>query len=185
MLQPLKFDLVCKPFPQGYTFWCHQGETMLGEPILVNGDGITSIENEDPIQIMINDAFGLFVTCTNEESFTSSFEHRDEVEGNVLESQHGGNIMPKDLLDLLKDGDQPLYDGCTKYSKLSFLVKLYHIKVLCQISNKAMDMILKLLHDSFKHANILSSNYDAKNLLNKLGLHYTKIHAFPNNCMLY
>ena len=89
------------------------------------------------------------------------------------------------LKEMYWNHDQPLYDGCKKYSKLSFLGKLYHIKVLCQISNKAMDMILKLLHDSFKHANILSSNYDAKNLLNKLGLHYTKIHAFPNNCMLY
>jgi len=53
----------------------------------VNGDDITNIENEDPMQIMINDAFGLFGTCTNEESFTSSFEHRDEVEGDVLESR--------------------------------------------------------------------------------------------------
>jgi len=44
--------------------------TMSWEPILVNGDDITNIENEDPMQIMINDAFGLFGTCTNEESFT-------------------------------------------------------------------------------------------------------------------
>ncbi|XP_027915007.1 uncharacterized protein LOC114174367 [Vigna unguiculata] len=183
--QEVSDHLVCKPFPQGYTFWCRHRETMSGEHVLVNGEGITNIENKNPMQIMINDAFGLFGTCTNEESFTSSFEHRDEVERDVLESQHGGNIMPKDLFDLLKDGDQPLYDGCTKYSNLSFLVKLYHIKVLCQISNKAMDMILKLLHDSFKHVSIPSSNYDAKKLLNKLGLHYTKIHACPNDCMLY
>jgi len=107
------------------------------------------------------------------------------IEGGVLEPQHGGNIMAQELFDLLKDGEQPLYDGCTQFSKLSFLVKLYHIKVLCRISNKAMDMILELLHDAFKHANIPSSNYDAKKLLNKLGLHYTKIHACPNDCMLY
>ena len=48
-----------------------------------------------------------------------------------------------------------------------------------------MDMILELLHNAFKHGNIPSSNYNTKKLLNKLGLHYTKIHAFPNNCMLY
>lgn len=53
--------------------------------------------------------------------------------------------------DLLKDGEQPLYDGCTEYSKLSFLVKLYHMKVLCRVSDKAMTMIIELLHDAFKH----------------------------------
>lgn len=87
--------------------------------------------------------------------------------------------------DLLKDGEQPLYDGCTEYSKLSFLVKLYHMKVLCRVSDKAMTMIIELLHDAFKHANIPTSNYDAKKLLNKFGLHYTKIHACPKGCMLY
>jgi len=102
-------------------------------------------EYEDPMQIMINDAFGLSNMYTNEESFTSSFEHIDDVEGGVLESQHGGNIMSQELLDLLKDGEQPFYDGCEKFSKLSFLVKLYHIKVFCRISNKAMDMVLHLI----------------------------------------
>ena len=48
-----------------------------------------------------------------------------------------------------------------------------------------MDIILELLHDAFKDANIPSSNYDAKKLLNKLGLHYTKIHVCPNDCILY
>ena len=177
--------MLCKPFPQGYTFWCRHGELISSEPVLVNGYDTTNTEYEDPMQIMINDAFGLFDMYTNAESFTSSFEHRDDVKGGVLESQHGGNIMAQELFDLLKDGEQPLYDGCAKFSKLSFLLKLYHIKVLCLIRNKVMDMILELLHDAFKHANIPSSNYDAKKLLNKLGLHYTKIHACPNDCMLY
>jgi len=90
--------LLCKSFLQGYTFWCCHGE-----PILVNGDGMKNIEYEDPMQIMINDAFGLSNMYTNEESFTPSFEHIDDVEGGVLESQHGGNIMAQELFDLLKD----------------------------------------------------------------------------------
>jgi len=69
---------------------------------------------------MINGAFGLFDMCTNEETFILSFEHTDEVEKCVLESQHRINIMAKELFDLFKDGEQLLYDECIRYSKLSF-----------------------------------------------------------------
>jgi len=48
-----------------------------------------------------------------------------------------------------------------------------------------MNMIIDLLHDSFKHASIPSSNYEAKKLLNKLGLHYNKTHVCLNDYMLY
>ncbi|XP_057437002.1 uncharacterized protein LOC130729311 isoform X1 [Lotus japonicus] len=78
-----------------------------------------------------------------------------------------------------------MYDGCTKYTKLSFLIKLYHIKSLCGVSNKAMDMILALLHDAFEQTNIPSSGYQARKIVDKLCLNYTKIHACPNDCMLY
>ena len=35
-------------------------------------------------------------------------------------------------------------------TKLSFIVKLYHIKRLCRISDKAMTMRIKLLGDVFE-----------------------------------
>lgn len=46
-------------------------------------------------------------------------------------------------------------------------------------------MTIEFLHDAFKHVNIPTSNYDAKKLLNKLCLNYTKIHACFKNCMLH
>jgi len=50
---------------------------------------------------------------------------------------------------------------------------------------KAMSMIIDLLHDAFKHAKILSSFYEMKKIINKLGLNYEKIDVCPNDCMLY
>ena len=97
----------------------------------------------------------------------------------------GPNEETKAFYDLVRDGNQELYEGCTKYSKLSFLVKLYHIKCLCGLSNKAMSMILELLKDAFEHAKIPDSFYEVKKLITKLGLNYTQIHACPNDCMLY
>jgi len=101
------------------------------------------------------------------------------------ESSHAGNDDIGDFVDLMQDGQKSLYEGCDKYSKLSFLIKLYHIKCLCKISDKEMSMILELLADVFEHAKIPRSFYEAKKIINNFGLHYTKIDACPNDCMLY
>ncbi|KAI9112944.1 hypothetical protein K1719_016058 [Acacia pycnantha] len=81
--------------------------------------------------------------------------------------------------------DRPLYQGCQKCSKLSFLIKLYHIKCMCGIIDKAMSMFLELLQDAFPDTDIPSSFYEAKKIINRLGLNYKKIDACPNDCMLY
>lgn len=184
--------LVCKPFPEGYTFWCRHGETLSGESIvcppviqdnLVNEDPMPSDVNEDPMQTMINDAFKFSRMQANEDPFPA--EHKGASEGGMPELHHGAIGGAKEFYDLLRDGEQPLYDGCTNYSKLSLLVKLYHIKCLCRVSDKSMSMIIELLHDAFKHAKIPTPGYEAKKLINKLGLDYTNIHACPNDCMFY
>lgn len=53
------------------------------------------------------------------------------------------------------------------------------------MSDKAMTMILELLKDVFGDAKIPNSFYEAKKIINKLGLGYIKIPACPNDCMLY
>ena len=78
-------------------------------------------------------------------------------------------MMPDEIADYLKfmhDGQQSLYEGCDKYSKLSFLLKLYHIKCLCRMTDKAMSMILELLADAFDYAKIPCSFYEAKKIIN-------------------
>ena len=108
----------------------------------------------------------------------------DDNDGNeVLNNE--ANEESGEFYELLHDVNQKLYKGCKKHSKLSFLVKLYHIKCLCRISNKGMSMILELLKEAFEHANIPSSFYKAKTIINKLGLSYVKIPVCPKNYMLY
>ncbi|KAH0672728.1 hypothetical protein KY290_024954 [Solanum tuberosum] len=46
---------------------------------------------------------------------------------------------------LLKEAECELYPGCKKFSKLSFVVKLLHLKVCNQWSNKSINMLLDLL----------------------------------------
>jgi len=118
-------------------------------------------QNENPVIDMINDVFGM-----NKNEFVETMPNEEYIE-------------------LLIDCNQELYEGCQKYSKLSFLLRLYHIKCLCGMTNKAMTMIFELLTDAFEYAKFPSSFYEAKKVIQKLGLNYTKIDVCPKTCMLY
>ncbi|XP_060186724.1 uncharacterized protein LOC132616141 isoform X2 [Lycium barbarum] len=136
------------------------------------------------MQDMVNDVFNFCGQPVDQEHATS---HGSETEGedNMLPLPDGPNDKAKEFYELMRDGEQELYQGCVKYSKLSFLVRLYHIKCMCGMSDKAMTMIIELLHDAFENAKIPKSFYEAKKTIKKLGLSYNKIHACPNDCMLY
>ncbi|KDO43628.1 hypothetical protein CISIN_1g041832mg [Citrus sinensis] len=65
--------------------------------------------------------------------------------------------------ELVKEVEQPLYPDCEKYSNLSFMVKLMHIKCINNWSNKSFNMLLELLNDAFPMCKKMhTSNYNAK-----------------------
>ncbi|KAM3360098.1 hypothetical protein P3S68_019810 [Capsicum galapagoense] len=49
------------------------------------------------------------------------------------------------IFKLVEDAAQQLYPGCETFSKLSLIVKLFQIKCLYGLSDKAVDSILKLI----------------------------------------
>ena len=69
---------------------------------------------------------------------------------------------------------------------MNFLVRLMHIKVLNNWSNKSFDMLLDLLKDDFPVGSCKpSSFYEAKRKLRDLGLGYESIHACKYDCVLF
>jgi len=46
---------------------------------------------------------------------------------------------------LCVDGLSELYPGCKKISKISFILKILHIKAICNMINKAFDMMIDLI----------------------------------------
>lgn len=90
------------------------------------------------------------------------------------------------LWDLLEDAEKPLYPSCTKYTKLSGLLKLYNVKGRYGWSDKSFSELLICLQDIFPEENLLPlSIYEAKKTMSVLGVQYEKIHACPNDCILY
>ncbi|KAK4411777.1 hypothetical protein Sango_0250700 [Sesamum angolense] len=55
---------------------------------------------------------------------------------------------------LLKDSEEKLYEGCESYSKLTFLVKLLHLKTISGWTNKSFDMLLELLKEAFQGVDV-------------------------------
>lgn len=61
-----------------------------------------------------------------------------------------------------------------------------HVKCINGWSNKSFDTLLEVLKDAFPMCEKLpKSNYDAKKIVRDLGLHYEKIDACMNDCIIY
>ncbi|XP_047259306.1 uncharacterized protein LOC124891639 [Capsicum annuum] len=166
-----------KDFPEHYVTWVMHGELN----VLPNSRNIEVIQDAPPfvnlIDLLINEVFG-GLRHEGVNTGPSQVAGEEETLHDLSDSNN------KDYFELLKEGSEDLYEG-SKYSKLKFLLKLYHIKCLFGLSDKGMTMVLDLLRDAFKFVKIPISFYEAKKIINKLCLDYIKIDACPNDCMLY
>ena len=88
--------------------------------------------------------------------------------------------------NLCNDAEKPLYAECTKYTQLSAVLKLFNVKARNGWIDKSLTELLELLSDMLPKGNTLPTrNYDAKKILCPMGIEYKKIHACPNDCVLY
>ena len=90
------------------------------------------------------------------------------------------------FFDLLKDSDEPLWDGCTNHNKLSFVAQVFTIKSDHGLSEAGYDKIIEWARSILPEGNRLKENfYATKSMMKPLGLGYQKIDMCPNFCMLY
>ena len=113
-----------------YTNWVCHGETLLDNTVRYQAD-IPSVEIDD--QYPHVSSIGMLSELQEADDFDPSAE------------EHGPNSRARDFYRLLEDAERPLYDGCQKVSKLSFLLKLLHIKTMNQMTGRCMDMLLDLI----------------------------------------
>jgi len=110
-------------------------------------------------------------------------------EGNVSEFpnvEEEPNADAARFFDLLKDSDEPLWDGCTNHSKLSVVAQVFTIKSDHGLSEADYDKIIEWARSILPEGNRLKENfYAAKSMIKPLGLGYQKIDMFPNFYMLY
>ena len=82
---------------------------------------------------------------------------------NIKETPTWGPKASTPLNKLWEEAEHELYPGCTKFSKLSFTVRLLHVKSENKLSVKAFDMILQLIKEALPEGEMLpGSYYEAK-----------------------
>ena len=144
-------------FSSSYNRRIHHGENVGGVLLGQTGmhgdrDGCVVNDNyvNDDITVALNE---MHAPINKEHDSNESTSH--EIGRNEKNNDH-----------LFGEAHQALYPGCTKFSALTFLVKLMHIKVLNGWNNKSYDMLLELLLDAFANdTSIPKSHYGVKKML--------------------
>ena len=82
---------------------------------------------------------------------------------------------------------RPLFPGCKpEYTRLSTVIELLKLKASNGWSDKSFTALLGLLANILPEGNVLpSTTYQAKKVLCPLGMEVERIHACPNDCILY
>jgi hypothetical protein len=108
----------------------------------------------------------------------------DRVRGESIDMQQDEEVHKFDKL--LDDTKREVYPGCTNYTLLKFIIEMLNVKVMTNLSNKGLDMILDLLIKLLPKGNLVPrSTYEAKKILRDMGLSYKYIHACKNDYALF
>ncbi|KAI3682163.1 hypothetical protein L2E82_50097 [Cichorium intybus] len=154
--------LICNGFMSKYTCWSRHGEPLI-------------------------DHDTVFPKCNDDETRHSDNDTRDDLEEMLHDLED--NVAEKDykkFQQLFVDSEKPLYAGCTKFTKLSAVLRLFNLKASNGWSDKSFTSLLELLHEMLPEENELPiSLYQAKKLMCPMGMEIERIHACPNDCILY
>ena len=102
-----------------------------------------------------------------------------DVEAESFAEAHGYRSMSS-------DAETPLYSRSTIFTLLSAVLRLMNLKTINGWIAKSLTKLLQLLKHMLPKGNTLPNrNYEAKNILCPIAMEYKKIHACPNDCILY
>lgn len=179
--------LLTRGFKTGYTCWTEHGEEGIMED---DADE----EEEDWNNVVLDGAVqfaGPAADVPDEPTADVSDEPAEETD--LDQMLHDGGRDLTDERDIKKfeqlkvDARTPLYEGCKAGdSRLHSTLTLLQFKARHGLSDTGFDDILSTLKNLLPENNTLpESTYEAKKVVCPLGLEVQKIHACPNDCILY
>jgi hypothetical protein len=152
---------------ENYQYWYAHGEVFvskrrMGETVVVSISNASNVhkaanDNTNPYRNMVIDAMRMN-------------------QGNVSQCpiiEEEPNADATRFFDLLKDSDEPLWDGCMNHSKLSAVAQVFIIKSDHGLSEAGNDKIIEWARSILPEGNSLKENfYAAKSMMKPLGLGY-------------
>jgi len=146
------------------------GETVVGFTSIASNVHEAANDNTKPYRNMVMDAMRM------NQGNVSQYP--------IIEEEHNADTTR--FFDLLKDSNEPLWDGCTNHSKFSVVAQVFTIKLDHGLSEVGYDKIIEWARSILPEGNMLKENFNAtKSIMKPLGLGYQKIDMCPNFCMLF
>ena len=102
-----------------------------------------------------NDESGDNRTYASNDNGTDTYDY-DRVEEIAEALEEDLNDCPKMFERLVSDAEKPLYNGCTKFTRLSAVLKLYNLKAGNGWSDKSFTELLALMKDMLPEDNVLT-----------------------------
>jgi len=166
-------------FDDKYKYWDFHGEGCVDELEFSTERGMHSPRT------LIDDSLDDHITS---DAFPVEDDHVEDVH---VEDDEDAEEVPEigdieRLMQFVEDNKKDLYDGCSSFTRLSFLLRLLHIKTLSGMASEYFEMLLDLLRKVIPTGEkiIPKTFYEVKKIIATLGLDYKKIDACPNDCIL-
>nr|AAM19042.1 putative transposon [Oryza sativa Japonica Group]ABB47166.1 transposon protein, putative, CACTA, En/Spm sub-class [Oryza sativa Japonica Group] len=166
-------------FMKGYTCWVKHGEQELESGASADRSGAYNQEDEDELDMLIPSPLGDEMVDADHDLLQDML---CDVEDPAQNERDGMKFSR-----LVSDSGTPLYVGCkAKHTKLSVTLDLMKLKASNGWTDKSFTDLLGILKAMLPVENTLpETTYEAKQVLCPLGLEVRRIHACPNDCILY
>ncbi|KAL6527971.1 hypothetical protein OROHE_014921 [Orobanche hederae] len=160
--------LICHGIDRTYTFWKYHGEDKVEHSSSNWNSNYQFVDTDTNVMADIEGS--------------NSGDGKD-IPNVINEELHDHHDMHENLKH---DAALPLWPGCTKASKLSAVLTLYNLKAGHQVSDVFFTELLTAISELLPDGNVLPRRtYEAKQMLKSIGLIHDRIHACPNDCILY
>ncbi|KAE8734333.1 hypothetical protein F3Y22_tig00000773pilonHSYRG00216 [Hibiscus syriacus] len=181
--------LVIFGFVQGYRKWIFHGEFVSDRYAFTSYSTYPAPSHhltfrEYDMEGMLRDAFNMHNSQPGVIENYWQNDVNDSIEMRRIGCDEEPNGEAEKFYKLLNEMNEQLYDE-SNFSKLSFCIRLFHLKCLGGWIGNSFTQLLELLGEEFPFAKIPQSSKDMKKMIKDLGLGYDKIHSCPNDCMLY
>lgn len=183
-VREVRGHLIRRGFKERYTRWVWHGEcfeeSANAESSKASNVSETSLDRENDVREEIGVENIENIDSTNCTDYDQVDEMMHDIPDDFVDIPEFSEI------NLSKDANVELFPGCTKFSKLSAVFKLFSLKAKNNWSDKSFTDLLKLLGDMLPEDNELpDTTYQAKKILCPLSLTIDRIPTCPKDCVLY
>nr|AAX92780.1 transposon protein, putative, CACTA, En/Spm sub-class [Oryza sativa Japonica Group]ABA93324.1 transposon protein, putative, CACTA, En/Spm sub-class [Oryza sativa Japonica Group] len=171
--------LIQRGFMEGYTCWVKHGEQESGSGAAADRSGAHNQEDENEHDMFIPSPLGGEMVDVDHDLLQDMLRDVED----PAQNENDGMKFSR----LVSDFETPLYTGCkAKHTKLSVTLDLMKLKASSGWTDKSFTDLLGILKAMLPVENTLpETTYEAKQVLCPLGLEVHRIHACPNDCILY